>query len=48
MMIDPAMVGGVGNAYKLLFNGGFTNWAVSFNVHSLFATRHRGCPNRRG
>ncbi len=26
------MVGGIGNAYKLLFTGGFTNWAVNFNV----------------
>jgi OMF family outer membrane factor len=32
VLIDPSMVGGIGNAYKLLFNGGFTNWAVSFNV----------------
>jgi outer membrane protein TolC len=32
ILIDPTMVGGIGNAYKLLFNGGFTNWAVSFNV----------------
>jgi len=29
---DPSMVGGIGNAYKLLFTGGFTNWAVGFNV----------------
>jgi outer membrane protein len=32
MLMDPAMVGGIGNAYKLLFSGGFINWGVSFNV----------------
>ena len=26
------MVGGIGNANKLLFTGGFTNWAVGFNL----------------
>jgi outer membrane protein TolC len=32
ILIDPSMVGGVGNAYKLLFTGGYTNWSVAFNV----------------
>ena len=32
ILIDPTMVGGIGNAYKLLFTGGFTNWAVGFNI----------------
>ena len=32
ILIDPAMVGGIGNAYRLLFSGGFINWGVSFNV----------------
>jgi outer membrane protein TolC len=32
MVIDPNLVGGIGNAYKTLFTGGFTNWGVGFNV----------------
>jgi outer membrane protein len=32
ILIDPAMVGGIGNAYRLLFSGGFINWGVGFNV----------------
>jgi len=32
ILIDPNLVGGIGNAYKLLFTGGYTNWGVSFNV----------------
>jgi outer membrane protein len=30
--IDPIFIGGPATAYGLLFNGGFTNWAVGFNV----------------
>ncbi len=30
--ILPDLVGGVGNAYKTLFTGGYTSWAVMFNV----------------
>lgn len=32
ILIDPNLVGGIGNAYKLLFTGGYTNWSVGFNV----------------
>jgi outer membrane protein len=31
-LIDPSLVGGIGNAYKTLFAGGFTNWSVGLNV----------------
>ena len=31
-LIDQSLVGGLGNAYKTLFSGGFTNWTVGFNV----------------
>ncbi len=30
--IPSSLVGGPANAYKTLFTGGFTNWAVGFNV----------------
>jgi outer membrane protein TolC len=30
--IDPIFIGGPATAYGLLFTGGFTNWAVGFNV----------------
>lgn len=32
ILIDPSLVGGIGNAYKTLFIGGYTNWSVGFNV----------------
>jgi len=32
ILIDPNLVGSIGNAYKLLFTGGYTNWSVGFNV----------------
>jgi len=32
ILIDPAMVGGIGNAYRLAFTGGFISWGVGFNV----------------
>ena len=32
ILIDPSLVGGIGNAYKTLFTGGFTNWYAGFNV----------------
>ena len=32
MNTDPGMVGGIGNAYKQLFTGGFTYWSVGFDV----------------
>jgi HAE1 family hydrophobic/amphiphilic exporter-1 len=31
-LIDPTLIGGVGTANKVLFKGGFTNWAAGFNV----------------
>jgi outer membrane protein TolC len=31
-LIDPALVGGIGNAYKSLFTQGFKNWFVGFNI----------------
>ncbi len=30
--IDPSLVGGIGNAYQTLFTGGYTNWAIGFNI----------------
>ncbi len=30
--IDPSLVGGIGNANKTLFTGGYTNWSVGFNL----------------
>lgn len=30
--IPPELVGGMPNAYKTIFTGGFTNWAVNFQV----------------
>lgn len=32
ILIDPNLVGGIGNANKLLFSGGYINWAVGFNI----------------
>ncbi len=34
------LIGGVGNAYKTVFTGGFTNWAVQFQVQ--IPLRNRG------
>ncbi len=31
-LIDPALIGGIGTANKLLFSGGFINWSAGFNV----------------
>jgi outer membrane protein len=30
--VDPSMVGGIGNAYKQLFTGGFIDWNIGFNL----------------
>jgi outer membrane protein TolC len=32
MNTDPSMVGGIGNAYKQLFSGGYTNWSLGFDI----------------
>ena len=32
ILIDPNLVGGIGNANKLLFSGGYINWAVGFSI----------------
>lgn len=37
--IPPALVGGIGNAYKTIFTEGFTNWSVGFQVQ--IPVRHR-------
>ncbi len=31
-LIDPNLIGGIGTANRLLFNGGFINWSAGFNV----------------
>ncbi len=31
-LIDPALIGGLGQANRTLFTGGFTNWFAGFNV----------------
>jgi outer membrane protein len=31
-LIDPNLIGGIGNANKLLFSGGFVNWFAGFNL----------------
>jgi outer membrane protein TolC len=36
----PALVGGLGNAYKTIFSEGFTNWQVSFTVQVPLRTRN--------
>jgi outer membrane protein len=46
IVIDPSLVGGVGNAYRTLLTGGFTNWGVGFNV--LIPLRNRSVEAQLG
>jgi outer membrane protein len=39
-VISPDLVGKIGHAYKLLFNGGFTNWTVGFNLQIPLRNRN--------
>ena len=31
-LIDPNLIGGIGNANSLLFTGGYVNWSAGFNI----------------
>ncbi|HYK89541.1 MAG TPA: TolC family protein [Acidobacteriota bacterium] len=45
-LIDPNLIGGIGNANKLLFSGGFTNWFAGFNIG--IPLRNRGLDAQLG
>jgi outer membrane protein TolC len=45
-LIDPNLIGGVGNANRLLFAGGFLNWSAGFNVQ--IPLRNRGLSAQLG
>lgn len=45
-LIDPNLIGGIGNANRLLFTGGFTNWFAGFNIG--IPLRNRGLDAQLG
>ncbi len=45
-LIDPNLIGGIGNANRLLFNGGFLNWFAGFNLQ--IPLRNRGLSAQLG
>ncbi len=45
-LIDPNLIGGIGNANRLLFSGGFTNWTAGFNIG--IPLRNRGLDAQLG
>ncbi len=38
--IPPELVGAIGNAYKTMFTGGFTNWSVGFQIQIPLKNRN--------